>query len=57
MPEPVISVASTGSLEKSNVDLSQKFTNPIVAQRDFQTNARKITTSDQVLQELVDLKR
>jgi flagellar hook protein FlgE len=46
-----------GSLEMSNVDLSQEFTNLIVAQRGFQANARIITTSDQVLQELVDLKR
>ena len=46
-----------GSLEMSNVDLSSEFTNLIVAQRGFQANARVITTSDQVLQELVDLKR
>ncbi len=46
-----------GSLEMSNVDLSAEFTNLIVAQRGFQANARVITTSDQVLQELVDLKR
>ncbi|MBT1002805.1 flagellar basal-body rod protein FlgF [Paenarthrobacter sp. DKR-5] len=48
---------NAGSLEMSNVDLSQEFTNLIVAQRGFQANARIITTSDQVLQELVDLKR
>lgn len=48
---------TSGSLEMSNVDLSQEFTNLIVAQRGFQANARIITTSDQVLQELVDLKR
>jgi flagellar hook protein FlgE len=48
---------TAGSLEMSNVDLSQEFTNLIVAQRGFQANARIITTSDQVLQELVDLKR
>lgn len=47
---------NAGSLEMSNVDLSQEFTNLIVAQRGFQANARIITTSDQVLQELVDLK-
>jgi len=46
-----------GSLEMSNVDLSQEFTNLIVAQRGFQANARIITTSDQVLQDLTDLKR
>jgi flagellar hook protein FlgE len=47
----------SGSLEMSNVDLSQEFTNLIVAQRGFQANARVITTSDTVLQELIDLKR
>jgi flagellar hook protein FlgE len=45
-----------GSLEMSNVDLSQEFTNLIVAQRGFQANARIITTSDEVLQELTNLK-
>ena len=48
---------SSGSLEMSNVDLSQEFTNLIVAQRGFQANARIITTSDEVLQELGNLKR
>ncbi|ACL40944.1 protein of unknown function DUF1078 domain protein [Pseudarthrobacter chlorophenolicus A6] len=48
---------ATGSLEMSNVDLSQEFTNLIVAQRGFQANARIITTSDEVLQELSNLKR
>lgn len=48
---------SGGSLEMSNVDLSQEFTNLIVAQRGFQANARIITTSDEVLQELGNLKR
>lgn len=46
----------SGSLEMSNVDLSQEFTNLIVAQRGFQANARIITTSDEVLQELTNLK-
>ncbi|HEY9477323.1 MAG TPA: flagellar hook protein FlgE [Microbacteriaceae bacterium] len=46
-----------GALEMSNVDLSQEFTNLIVAQRGFQANARVITTSDEVLQELTNLKR
>ena len=50
-------VLSGGSLEMSNVDLSAEFTNLIVAQRGFQANSRVITTSDQVLQELVNLKR
>jgi flagellar hook protein FlgE len=48
---------TSGALEMSNVDLSQEFTNLIVAQRGFQANARIITTSDQVLQELTNLKQ
>jgi len=47
----------SGMLEMSNVDLSEEFTGMIEAQRGFQANARVITTSDQILQELVDLKR
>jgi flagellar hook protein FlgE len=48
----------TGStLEMSNVDLAREFTNLIVAQRGFQANSRVITTSDELLQELVNLKR
>jgi flagellar hook protein FlgE len=46
-----------GTLEMSNVDLAQEFTNLIIAQRGFQANSRVITTSDQMLQDLVDLKR
>ncbi len=46
-----------GSVEMSNVDLSQEFTNMIVTQRGFQANSRIITTSDEMLQELVNLKR
>ncbi|MFJ7677752.1 flagellar basal-body rod protein FlgF [Peribacillus sp. NPDC097198] len=46
-----------GSLEMSNVDLSEEFTEMIVAQRGFQSNSRIITTSDEILQELVNLKR
>lgn len=47
----------TGVLEMSNVDLTAEFTEMIVAQRAFQANSRIITTSDEVLQELVNLKR
>lgn len=47
----------SGAIEMSNVDLSEQFTNLIVAQRGFQANARIITTSDEVLQELTNLKR
>jgi flagellar hook protein FlgE len=48
---------AVGVLEMSNVDLAQEFTNLIVAQRGFQANSRTITTSDELLQELVNLKR
>ena len=46
-----------GSLEMSNVDLASEFTNLIIAQRGFQANSRVITTSDQLLEELVNIKR
>lgn len=45
------------SLEMSNVDLSEEFTQMIVTQRGFQANSRIITVSDELLQELVNLKR
>jgi flagellar hook protein FlgE len=41
----------------SNVDLATEFTDMIVAQRGFQASARVITTSDELLQEVVQLKR
>lgn len=47
----------SGQLEMSNVDLTGEFTEMIVAQRGFQANSRIITTSDEVLQEVVNLKR
>ncbi len=46
-----------GALEMSNVDLAEQFTDMIVTQRGFQANSRTITTSDQMLQELLTLKR
>ena len=46
-----------GTLEMSNVDLAGEFTNLILAQRGFQASSRVITTSDQVLEELVNIKR
>ena len=46
-----------GTLEMSNVDLSEQFTDMIVTQRGFQANARTITTADQLLQEVIALKR
>ncbi len=45
-----------GQLEMSNVDLTSEFTEMIVAQRGFQANSRIITTSDEILQEIVNLK-
>jgi len=48
---------SSGALESSNVDLAQEFTNMIISQRGFQANARVISTSDQLLNELVNLKQ
>jgi flagellar hook protein FlgE len=51
------STITPGALESSNVDLSEEFTNMIIAQRGFQANARVITTADEMLQELVNLKR
>lgn len=63
--EPQIGTANTGGrgaissgyLEASNVDMAQEFTNMILAQRSFQASTRVITTSDQILQELVNLKQ
>lgn len=46
-----------GALEMSNVDLSREFTNMITTQRGFQANSRIITTSDEMLQEVVNIKR
>ncbi|MGE5591735.1 MAG: flagellar hook protein FlgE [Bacillota bacterium] len=62
---PQIGLANNGgrgsiapaNLEQSNVDLSQEFANMIITQRGFQSNSRVITTSDEMLQELVNLKR
>ncbi|MEG2143704.1 MAG: flagellar hook-basal body complex protein, partial [Oscillospiraceae bacterium] len=48
---------ATGSLEMSNVDLSKVFYDMIVTQRGFQANSRLITVSDEMLTELVNLKR
>ena len=48
---------TAGALEMSNVDLAAEFTNLILAQRGFQASSRVITTSDQVLEDLVNIKR
>ncbi len=63
--EPSIGAPATGGrgpivsgyLEGSNVDMAQEFTNMILAQRGFQASSRVITTSDQMLQELVNIQR
>jgi flagellar hook protein FlgE len=62
---PLVGVAGTaglgtiqsGTVEMSNVDLAQEFTNLIVAERGFQANSKVISTSDEMLQDLVNLKR
>lgn len=46
-----------GALEMSNVDLANEFTTMIITQRGFQANSRTITTTDSMLEELVNLKR
>jgi flagellar hook protein FlgE len=48
---------AASTLEMSNVDLSMEFTEMITTQRGFQANSRIITTSDEMLQELVNMKR
>lgn len=48
---------SSGSLEMSNVDLSNEFADMITTQRGFQANSRMITVSDTMLEELINLKR
>lgn len=59
-PETAAGITSTinsGYLEMSNVDLTDEFANMITTQRGYQANARTITTSDQMLQELLEIKR
>jgi flagellar hook protein FlgE len=53
----IAATISSGALESSNVDLAQEFTSMIVAQRGFQANARVITTSDSMLNDLVNLRQ
>ena len=50
-------IIASGSLEMANVDLAEEFTQLIVSQRGFQANSRVVTTSDELLQEIVNLKR
>ncbi len=53
----ITSTITPGSLEGSNVDISEQFTNMIITQRGFQANARVISTADEMLNELVNLRR
>ncbi len=53
----ISSTITPGALEGSNVDISQEFTEMIIAQRGFQANAKVITTADEMLNDLVNLKR
>ena len=55
--ETIESQIAPGTLELSNVDLAQEFTDLILAQRGFQANARVVTTTDQMLAETVNLKQ
>ena len=55
--ETIQSQIVPGTLEMSNVNLAQEFTDMILAQRGFQANARVISTSDDLLNELVNIKR
>jgi len=57
VPGGIISKIRSGMLEMSNVDISQEFINLITAQRAYQANAKTITTSDQILQTTMDIKR
>lgn len=56
-PGPQFGFTTSGVVEMSNVDLAQTFTQMITAQRGFQANSRVISTSDEMLQDLVNLKR
>jgi len=55
--ETISGTISSGALESSSVDIATEFTNMITSQRGYQANARIITTSDEMLEELVNLKR
>ena len=52
-----LSSVVAGALEQSNVDLSQEFIKMIAAQRSFQANSKTINTADQLLSEIISLKR
>jgi len=52
-----VGVIQASSLESSNVDLTNEMTNLITAQRAFEANSKMVTTTDEILQDLVNLKR
>ena len=52
-----IGLINQGAIEMSNIDLSEEFTDMIVATRAFQASGKVITTSDELLQEIINLKR
>lgn len=56
-PGGTLGTTTAGAIEMSNVDLAQAFTTMITSQRGFQANSRVISTSDEMLQDLVNLKR
>jgi flagellar hook protein FlgE len=56
-PSSTFGFTTAGAVEMSNVDLAQAFTSMITAQRGFQANSRVISTADEMLQDLVNLKR
>jgi flagellar hook protein FlgE len=56
-PNATAGFTQAGQIEMSNVDLAQTFTSMITAQRGFQANSRVISTADEMLQDLVNLKR
>lgn len=55
--QPGYGIINSGFLEGSNVDLATEFTEMIITSRAYQANSRSITTSDEMLQELINLKR
>ena len=57
LPGPELGKVFTNSLEQSNVDMGQEFVKMITTQRGFQANSKIITTVDEMLSELINLKR
>ena len=57
LPGPELGKVFTNSLEQSNVDMGQEFVKMISTQRGFQANSKIITTVDEMLGELINLKR